>query len=40
MQAYGFSANDDVLDKLLRLNKKIADKEEKGIDIVGSWCSV
>ncbi|HEY9802680.1 MAG TPA: hypothetical protein V6D25_20115 [Leptolyngbyaceae cyanobacterium] len=40
MQAYGFSANDDILEKLLALNKELAEKEKQGTDIVGIWCPV
>ncbi|BAT52297.1 DNA modification methyltransferase related protein [Nostoc sp. NIES-3756] len=40
MQAYGFSTNDDILEKLLTLNKELAEKERQGINIVGPWCSV
>jgi hypothetical protein len=34
MQAYGFSSNDDILEKLLILNLELAEKEKQSIDIV------
>ncbi|MEA5552278.1 DNA methyltransferase [Anabaena cylindrica UHCC 0172] len=35
MQAYDFHPNDDILEKLLNLNKELAEKEKQGIKIIG-----
>ncbi|MBD2090022.1 hypothetical protein H6F67_09170 [Microcoleus sp. FACHB-1515] len=35
LQAYGFSASDDILEKLLTLNLELAEKEKAGEAIVG-----
>jgi SAM-dependent methyltransferase len=35
MQAYGFSAEDDILDRLLRLNLELAERERQGEPVVG-----
>ncbi|MBD2300585.1 DNA methyltransferase [Nostoc sp. FACHB-190] len=40
LQAYGFNANDDILEKLLILNRELAEKEQQGIKIVGPWSPV
>ncbi|MCF4969498.1 DNA methyltransferase [Nostoc sp. CMAA1605] len=40
MQAYGFHAKDDILEKLLLLNSELAEKENQGIKIIGAWCPV
>ncbi len=37
MQAYGFSPNDDILEKLLELNLELAQKEKQGEPVVGAW---
>ena len=37
LQAYGFSASDDILEKLLTLNLALAEKEKNGEAIVGPW---
>jgi hypothetical protein len=37
MQAYGFSPNDDILERLLELNLELAQKEKQGEPVVGSW---
>ncbi len=37
MQAYGFSPDDDILEKLLALNLELAQKEKRGEPVVGSW---
>ncbi|MEC4807227.1 MAG: DNA methyltransferase [Jaaginema sp. PMC 1080.18] len=36
MQAYGFKTQDDILEKLLKLNLDLAEKEQQGETIVGS----
>ncbi|OCQ92934.1 restriction endonuclease subunit M [Nostoc sp. MBR 210] len=40
LQAYGFNTNDDILEKLLILNRELAEKEQQGIKIVGPWSPV
>jgi len=40
MQAYDFNFNDDILEKLLTLNRELAEKEKQGINIVGPWSPV
>jgi hypothetical protein len=35
MQAYGFSPDDDILEKLLALNLELAQKEKRGEPVVG-----
>ncbi len=37
LQAYGFSPDDDLLEKLLTLNLELAEKEKNGEAIVGPW---
>jgi hypothetical protein len=37
LQAYGFSPDDDLLEKLLTLNLELAEKEKRGDAIVGAW---
>jgi len=37
LQAYGFSPNDDLLEKLLALNLELAEKEKRGETVVGPW---
>jgi len=37
LQAYGFTADDDLLKKLLTLNLELAEKEKQGEAIVGPW---
>lgn len=37
MEAYGFNSDDDLLEKLLKLNLELAEKEERGEKIVGCW---
>ncbi|CAD5959367.1 DNA methyltransferase [Planktothrix agardhii] len=37
MEAYGFNPDDDLLEKLLKLNLELAEKEERGEKIVGCW---
>ena len=37
LQAYGFSPDDDLLEKLLTLNLELAEKEKMGEAIVGPW---
>jgi len=37
MQAYGFTPEDDILEKLLALNLELAAKEERGEPVVGPW---
>lgn len=37
LQAYGFTAKDDLLEKLLNLNLELAEKEKNGVAIVGPW---
>jgi hypothetical protein len=40
MQAYGFEASDDILEKLLELNLELAEKEKRGETVVGPWAPV
>lgn len=40
IQAYGFSPNDDILERLLELNLELAQKEKQGEPVVGSWASL
>jgi hypothetical protein len=37
LQAYGFTANDDLLEKLLTLNLELAEKEKRGEAVIGPW---
>jgi len=37
MEAYGFNPDDDLLEKLLKLNLELAEKEQRGEKIVGCW---
>ena len=37
MQAYGFSPEDDILEKLLALNLELAEKEKRGESVIGAW---
>ncbi|CAD5949125.1 N-6 DNA methylase [Planktothrix agardhii 1801] len=37
MEAYEFNPDDDLLEKLLKLNLELAEKEERGEKIVGCW---
>lgn len=37
LQAYGFSPDDDLLEKLLSLNLAFADKEKRGEPVIGPW---
>jgi hypothetical protein len=37
MQAYGFSPDDDILERLLALNLELAQKEKRVKPVVGSW---
>ncbi|BAZ32480.1 DNA modification methyltransferase related protein [Cylindrospermum sp. NIES-4074] len=37
MKAYEFNPKDDILEKLLTLNKELAKKEKQGIKIIGPW---
>lgn len=37
MQAYGFNAKDDILEKLLALNLELAQKEQQGETVIGPW---
>jgi hypothetical protein len=37
MQAYGFKAKDELLEKLLELNLELAQKEQQGDTIIGPW---
>lgn len=40
MQAYSFSYNDDILEKLLELNLELAEKEKQGKSVIGPWTPV
>jgi hypothetical protein len=40
MQAYGFSYNDDILEKLLEFNLELAEKEKQGKSVIGPWTPV
>jgi hypothetical protein len=37
MEAYKIQPEDDILEKLLNLNKELAEKEKRGIEIIGPW---
>ncbi len=37
MEAYEFNPDDDILEKLLKLNLELAEKEQRGEKIVGCW---
>ncbi len=37
MQAYGFSSDDDILERLLTLNLELAEKEKQGESVIGAW---
>ena len=37
MDAYKFTPEDDILEKLLTLNLELAEKEKQGIKIVGLY---
>lgn len=37
MEAYEFNRKDDILEKLLTLNKELAEKEKQGIKIIVPW---
>jgi hypothetical protein len=37
MQAYKFSADDDILERLLALNLELAQKEKQGEPVIGPW---
>lgn len=37
MQAYGFSPDDDILERLLTLNLELAEKEKRGEPVVTAW---
>lgn len=37
LQAYGFSPDDDLLEKLLTLNLELAEKEKNGEAVIGPW---
>jgi hypothetical protein len=37
LQAYGFSPDDDLLEKLLALNLELAAKEQRGEPVIGPW---
>jgi type II restriction/modification system DNA methylase subunit YeeA len=37
MEAYKIQPEDDILEKLLNLNKELAEKEKQGIEIIGPW---
>ncbi len=37
MQAYKFSPDDDILERLLALNLELAQKEKQGEPVIGSW---
>ncbi|MDB9496289.1 N-6 DNA methylase [Spirulina major CS-329] len=37
MKAYGFTPNDDILEKLLTLNLELAAKEQRNEPIIGPW---
>jgi hypothetical protein len=39
LQAYGFSPDDDLREKLLALNLALAAKEKNGEAVVGPWDS-
>ncbi|GAX35026.1 DNA modification methyltransferase related protein [Nodularia sp. NIES-3585] len=37
MQSYNFKTKDDILEKLLTLNKELAEKEKQGQTVIGPW---
>jgi SAM-dependent methyltransferase len=37
MEAYKFQADEDILEKLLKLNRELAEKEKQGIKVIGPW---
>jgi len=37
LKAYGFTAKDDLLEKLLALNLELAQREKEGLVVVGPW---
>ncbi|MCG9886171.1 MAG: N-6 DNA methylase [Cyanobacteria bacterium] len=37
LKAYGFAADDDILEKLLTLNLELAEQEQQGTAIIGPW---
>ncbi|GAB4341173.1 MAG: class I SAM-dependent DNA methyltransferase [Cyanophyceae cyanobacterium] len=37
LKAYGFKADDDILEKLLTLNLELAAQEQQGASIIGPW---
>jgi SAM-dependent methyltransferase len=37
LKAYGFKANDDLLERLLTLNLELAEKEKQGETVIGPW---
>ncbi|MBC7970705.1 MAG: hypothetical protein H7Z11_11375 [Verrucomicrobia bacterium] len=37
LQAYRFTADDDLLEKLLALNLELAAKEKRGEAVIGPW---
>jgi SAM-dependent methyltransferase len=40
LQAYEFTADDNILEKLLNLNQELAEKEKQGEAVVGPWTPV
>jgi hypothetical protein len=39
MQAYEFKSDDDILTELLDLNLELAEKEKRGLSVIGPWAS-
>jgi hypothetical protein len=39
LEAYGWNAKDNLLEKLLELNLELAEKEKNGEAIVGAWAA-
>lgn len=39
MQAYEFKSDDDILAKLLDLNLELAEKEKRGVSVIGPWAT-
>ncbi|WP_287131030.1 DNA methyltransferase [Candidatus Cyanaurora vandensis] len=37
LKAYGFTAQDDLLEKLLTLNLELAQREKDGLSVIGPW---
>ncbi|MEM0980648.1 MAG: hypothetical protein AAGH78_10270 [Cyanobacteria bacterium P01_H01_bin.58] len=37
LEAYGFSPDDELLEKLLALNLELAEKEKRGEAVIGPW---